>query len=280
MTRVLIVAVDPREVDIAVDVLWMHGPLAVATDTDIDGAEERLTASFADDVDPAAVGDAVVRAVPTARVSVVDDDGTWWDAWREHAHPIEIAGGRVIVAPAWMPAPTPPPGGLVVTIDPGRTFGSGAHATTRLVLEALVRLPLAGARVLDVGCGSGVLAIVAARLGAVEVVAVDVDPACIEATVANARANGIGRRVRATVEPLGALDGAFDIVVANVLLPAFETLAPELRRLAMRTLVVSGMLDGTEHRAIDAIGPGWRCAERSSDDGWTTALLVRDDLLT
>lgn len=278
MTRVLVVAVGGDDVDLAVDVLWMHGALAVATDTD--GAEERLTASFADGVDAATVGDAVVRVVPAARVTVVDDDGRWWDAWRDHARPVEIAGGRVIVAPAWMPALSPPPGGVVVTIDPGRTFGSGAHATTRLVLEALVRLPLAGASVLDVGCGSGVLAVVAARLGAAEVVAVDLDLACVDATVANARANGVERRVRATLAPLAALDDAFDVVVANVLLPTFETLAPEVRRLATRSVVVSGMLDGTEDRALDAIGPGWRCVERSSDDGWTAALLVRDDLLT
>ena len=278
MTRVLVVVVDATDVDIAVDTLWVHGALAVATDGD--GVTERLTASFAGDVDPATVGDAVVRALPAARVRIVDDDGTWRDAWRDHARPVEVGGGRVIVAPAWMPAPTPAPGGLVVTIDPGPTFGSGAHATTRLVLEALVRLPLAGARVLDVGCGSGVLAVVAARLGAAEVVAVDVELACIEATVGNAGANGVERQVRATLEPLAALVGAFDVVVANVLLPTFEAVAPELRRLATRTVVVSGMLDGTEHRTLAAIGTGWRCAERSSDDGWTSALLVRDDLLT
>ena len=278
MTRALVVVVDATDVDIAVDALWMHGALAVATDGD--RVAERLTASFADDVDPVSVGDAVVRAVPTAHVDVVDDDGTWWDAWRDHARPVEIAGGRVIVAPAWLPAPSPLAEGLVVTIDPGHTFGSGAHATTRLVLEALVRLPLAGARVLDVGCGSGVLAVVAARLGAADVLAVDVDAACVDATLANARANGVEVQVHATVDPLADLTGALDVVVANVLLPAFEAVAPELRRLATRTVVVSGMLDGTEHRTLAAIGTGWRCAERSSDDGWTSALLVRDDLLT
>lgn len=277
MSAVLHLTVAAADVDLAVDVLWSHGALGVHEEADGPGAV-RLVTAFGDDVDPAAVGHEVAARVDGARVTVVDDDGAWWDAWRAHAAPIEVGGGRVVVVPAWRPHPAGAPGALVVPIDPGRTFGSGAHATTRLVLEALVELPLVGASVLDVGCGSGVLGIVAARLGAARVVGVDIDPACLAVVAANAEANGVTGRVRATTEELGSLDGPFDVVVANLLLPALEVLAPGIDRLAGGRLLISGMLVGTTERAIAAFG-GWHLAARSDDDVWSSALLVRDSFL-
>ena len=283
MSAVLHVVVAATDVDVAIDVLWSHGAVGVHTADVVDGV--RLVTAFADDVDPTTVGHEMAARLPAAEVTVVDDDGTWWDAWRTHAVPTSVAGGRLVIVPAWQEPPPLAPGTVVVRIEPGRTFGSGAHATTRLALATLVDLEpeLAGARVLDVGCGSGVLAVVAARLGAAHVMGVDVDPACASATEANAAANGLAGRVRATTGPLAELAGPFDVVVANVLPPVLEALAPEIDRLGRRWLVVTGMLtettvDGTE-RALRAF-PSWHLAERSSEDGWSAALLRRDRFLT
>ena len=114
----------------------------------------------------------------------------------------------------------------MVLIDPGRAFGSGSHPSTLLALAALEALVLPGSTVLDVGCGSGVLAVAAARLGAGRVVAIDIDPAAHEATLDNAARNGVAVEVSAT--PLGEVAGRFDVVVANLLAPTLVELAAPL----------------------------------------------------
>ena len=167
----------------------------------------RLTADVADL--------AAIDPVWSPVVLAADDDG-YLDAWRTWAAPIR-AGRGVVLHPAWIPMPDPPAAGdLVVVLDPGRAFGSGSHESTRLAVAAIEDLGVPGARVLDVGCGSGVLAVVAALLGAAEVVAVDVDPEAVAATEANAAANGVADRVRARSSPVAELDEPYDVVVANI----------------------------------------------------------------
>jgi ribosomal protein L11 methyltransferase len=136
----------------------------------------------------AAAGDALVEVVTT---EVADD---WAERWREFHRPL-VLGDRLSVRPPWEPAP---PTALDLVIDPGRAFGTGAHPTTRLCLELLLGVPLpterliaAGAGVVDLGCGSGVLAIAAAKLGWPNVLALDYDPLCIDATLENAERNGV-----------------------------------------------------------------------------------------
>lgn len=278
MSAVVHVDVAGADVDVAVDVLWVHGALGVHVD-DHDDATVRLVSAFAVDTDPEAVAQAVRAALPGALVATVDDDGAWWDAWRAHARPVPLAGGRVVVVPSWWRGPVPAgDGALVASIDPGRTFGSGAHATTRLVLDALASLPLDGARLLDVGGGSGVLSVVAVLAGAAGALAVDIDPDCVGVCLENARRNGVADRVTATTVPLSAVEGSFDVVVANVLLPVLESLAADIDRVATRWLVVSGLLVGTEARALAAFG-NWHEARRTSDDGWGCLWLSRDRLL-
>ena len=181
----------------------------------------------------AAAGGALVE-VSTSEVA---DD--WADRWRAFHRPLTVAG-RVHVRPPWAP---PPPGGLVdVVIDPGRAFGTGAHATTKLSLELLVARRPSGALV-DVGCGSGVLAIAAAKLGFAPVMAVDHDPLAVQATADNARANHVELEVRRSdlrADPLPAVPN----VLANLLRPLLLVLADRLPHPPPRTLIASGLLAG------------------------------------
>ena len=183
----------------------------------------------------------------------------WEDAWRAFHHGIVV--GRFWVGPPWEERPGD---AEAIVIDPGRAFGTGAHATTRLALELLQELETGS--VVDVGCGSGVLAIAAAKLGHAPVLAVDVDEAAVEATRANAAANGV--EVAALL--LDALTGelpATDVVVANVSLDVVERLAP---RLDVRHFVASGYLASDE-----PVLPGRRRIDRRTRDGWAADLFVR-----
>jgi ribosomal protein L11 methyltransferase len=147
-------------------------------------------------------------------------------AWTRHTHPIGI-GERLTLCFAWCEHDRR---GLsnVVELDPGGGFGTGEHPSTRLLLEELASRIIGGERVLDVGCGSGVLALCALRLGASSAVAVDIEAHAIEATRRNAALNGFERRVEATLARLGEVDGAFDVVVANIGRATLVELAPEL----------------------------------------------------
>jgi ribosomal protein L11 methyltransferase len=172
----------------------------------------------------------------------------------------------VRVGPLWIGPPwaQPPVDVMTVVIDPGRAFGTGAHATTRLCIELVSELAPAG--LLDVGCGSGVIAIAAARLGFSPVVAVDVDPAAVEATARNAAANGVALDVRELDLGADTLPSA-EVVVANISLERVESV---LRRVDARTVVASGYLE----RDHPQLGP-YRRRERRLRDGWAGDLFER-----
>lgn len=193
---------------------------------------------------------------PVQATSVPDG---WEHGWRAFHRPV-VAGG-VWLGPPWE---RPPAGAPAVVVDPGLAFGTGAHPTTRLCLELLATLPTAG--VVDVGCGSGVLAVAARRLGFDPVIAVDVDPVAVETTRATAAANHVeieAQVLDATTEPLPAAE----ILLANIALPVVEqTLAGAAAPLA----IVSGYLVG-ERPAV----PGWRQRSRRALDGWAADLLAR-----
>ena len=150
-------------------------------------------------------------ALVEVRTSEIADD--WHERWREFHRPL-ILGDRLTVRPPWEPAAATE---LDIVIDPGRAFGTGAHATTRLCLELLLELP-AGPSAVDLGCGSGVLGITAARLGFGSVLALDHDPLSVAATIANASVNGVSSRLKARrfdvrSEPVPAAP----LVLANLL---------------------------------------------------------------
>ena len=206
--------------------------------------------------------DAVERllaALPNAAVEDVPDG--WEDAWRAFHHPVEAGG--LWLGPPWEAPPDP---ARAVVIDPGRAFGTGAHPTTRLCVELLAAEERRGS-VLDVGCGSGVLSIAAARLGFGPVTAVDNDPVAVETTRANADANRV-TLAAATLDALAEpLPGA-DLVVANVLLRPVEAI---LLRVDAPRAITSGYLVADLPHA-----PGWARAARRELDGWAADLLVRE----
>jgi ribosomal protein L11 methyltransferase len=153
---------------------------------------------------------------------VPDED--WGEGWKKHFAPLDV--GRVRIRPSWIEAP-PPPGAVEVVLDPGMAFGTGNHPTTSLCLAALSDLLALrpGASVLDVGTGSGILAIAARGLGARRVAANDDDPKAVEVARENARRNGAAVEV---VAPLSAVEGTFDVVVANILANTLVELAPAI----------------------------------------------------
>jgi ribosomal protein L11 methyltransferase len=181
-------------------------------------------------------------------------------------------GGRIWVRPPWE-QPAVRPGAIDLVIDPGRAFGTGAHPTTRLCLELMLELEPRGSFA-DLGCGSGVLAIAAARLGFAPVTALDSDRGAIEATVANARENGVAleRVERTSLRDRPA--PAADVIAANLMRPLLLRVA-ELLTHRPRALVASGLLEG-EADEVAAAFAGLSEARRVSERGWT-ALLLRAD---
>jgi ribosomal protein L11 methyltransferase len=179
----------------------------------------------------------------------------WAESWKKHFHPMRI--GRLHVVPPWIDEATPP-GAQRLVLEPGMAFGTGSHATTSLCLGALDRLLLArsGASVFDVGTGSGILAIAAAKLGAGRILATDDDPIAVRTALENAGRNGVGEAIElaaAGQEP----EGRFDIVVANILANTLVALAPFLRDRVLPggTLLLSGLLSGQADEVAAAFMP-------------------------
>ncbi len=177
----------------------------------------------------------------------------WAEGWKQHFGLLRL--GRLVIKPTWE-AYAPAPGEAVVTLDPGMAFGTGTHGTTRLCLETLAELfaQATPRRVLDVGTGSGILAIAAAALGAERVLACDIDPEACRTARENAALNGVASRVEVTDRPLQSLEGDFQVVLANILAEENVRLAGELagRLAAGGTLVLSGIL--REKEAMVAAG--------------------------
>jgi ribosomal protein L11 methyltransferase len=254
-----------------------------------------------DDLSPAAVHEAGDAAAPVWRVFLADpsatpgaavalrqaftadglrvepaavDDEDW--AARSQAHLTRVVVGRITVAPPWDAAP--PAGGLLVIVHPSTGFGTGHHQTTRLCLRMLQQLPLEGRRVIDLGTGSGVLALAAWRLGAADVEALDYDADAIVNAVENLRLNGAGdtvtlRQADLRVDPVAP----GDVVTANLtgaLLRAQADLVAALVRPG-GSLILSGILDAEVDQVAAAFTPPLTPVDRANEDVWHALRLTR-----
>ena len=197
-------------------------------------------------------------------------DRDWLAASRENIEPLAI--GPLWIGPHGM---TPPPGRSAVHLEPGLAFGSGRHPTTRLCLEWLVASRVTGFDVIDYGCGSGILTVAAAILGARRVTALDIDPQARHATVENARINGVSDRVRVIADHAEATPAAF--VVANILAGPLVELAPVITETTMPggSLALSGLLESQVDEVTAAYRNGMDIHVGASSDGWTRLDAVR-----
>jgi ribosomal protein L11 methyltransferase len=267
----LVVSVAEADVELASDALWSLGVVAIE-ERYADGDVELWT-SVGDDVQATSALLAERLSRWTWRFVEVDESVA--DTWRNHAQPVWVATDLVI-CPAWVPFAAP--GVTTLTIEPGSTFGLGDHPTTILSMRALRAAITArkGATVLDVGCGSGVLAVGACLLGATRATAIDISPAAVPITRANAVANGVPDRVDVSTTPLADVDGQYDIVVANILAPTLIELSADLRRVVAPSgaLIVSGVLADRHQHVEEALLP-FRTTSRTTLDAWAALTLTQ-----
>ena len=194
-----------------------------------------------------------VGDVSELRVRVVEEE-EWQESWKEHFHVLRV-GTRTVIVPTWRTY-EPRKDDVVITLDPGMAFGTGHHPTTRMCLELLETRVQPGDRVLDLGCGSGILSIAAAKLGASKVFGLEIDPIAASVAVRNVRENGVQDIVltdEASLPHPRAAAGEYDLLVANVSAKVITELAEEIVR-AVRsggTLIFSGILDKQQTEVIE-----------------------------
>ena len=207
------------------------------------------------------------------------EEAEWESAWKSHFSLLRV-GRRLLIRPSWQEC-TPRDGEAVVVLDPGMAFGTGYHPTTRMCLEQLEQRVTPRMRLLDLGTGSGILAIAAAKLGVRSVVALDSDPTAVESARANVRANSVGRRVKVihgTLPHPEVASGGFHMVVANVTAKAIANLmTPLMDCLSLRgVLVLSGIIQERLAEVEEALGDvNAAVPERASDGDWVTLVVTR-----
>ena len=218
------------------------------------------------------------RADCGSLLMTMDDlqDADWENNWKQYYKPMEI-GERLLVIPQWEEADC---GNRVpLILDPGLTFGTGSHATTQLCLTALEKAVRGGEKVLDLGCGSGILSIAALKLGAKTAVAVDIDDKCLDVAYENAALNGIGKDTYTVKvgdvlgdEALRAeLGSGYDIVLANIVADVIIGLAPMVHSLLAPggLFLCSGIIDDRAEEVAEHLRKaGLEITETRSDDGW------------
>lgn len=263
--QVVQLTVPAHEAEMATDRLWTAGATAVSV-ADHDG-KVTLVASYPTD----AAAAQVAGEIAGAELLVVDP--SWRDEWKRYAEPVAI-GHRLIVAPGWRDVDLAA-GRLIIRIDPGTAFGSGSHASTRMMLTELDQRPPAGLDVLDLGCGSGILAVAAAVLGARRVIAVDIDPDSLRCTRANAHANGVADKIAVCMGLDDVEPASLDVALVNVTASVHAEVGPAATA-AVRPggiILVAGLLPG-QWRHVAGAYAGTAVADVVELDGWEGLRLV------
>jgi ribosomal protein L11 methyltransferase len=267
------VTVPESDEELAADRLWQLGVEAVGIGQVVDGKVELWTSVGATEE---SIRRAVDRLDPTWTWRTADVV-TPVETWREHVGPTWY-GKTGVVVPQWQADKLDADAGVLVTlIEPASSFGLGDHPTTRLSLGTLTDY-LAGhhvSSVLDVGCGSGVLGIVAAQRGVTTIRSTDISAGAVEATVANAQLNGVIDQIEVDMAELATISGPYDVVVANILAPVLVSMAVDLRRLtaADGVLIISGILGNDHQHVIDALAP-MQVEHTTIDAGWASIQLT------
>ena len=219
----------------------------------------------------------VIEAVPSELIDTATPapahipDQDWERAWMDNFHPMQM-GERLWICPSWT---TPPqPEAVNIILDPGLAFGTGTHPTTAMCLGSLDRYVTTGMQVIDFGCGTGILAIAALKLGAQQALAVDNDPQAIIATTQNAECNQVASERLTVALPedvsWAPFQGSADIVVANILAGPLEALAPQLKSLVKSggRLILAGLLTDQAGALIDAYSPEIELTIEQETEGW------------
>ncbi len=253
-------------------------PVLVHAYLPIDGKEEEARQKIAEGLwHFSSLGSHFVGELTTRTVNEED----WANAWKDYFHVTHI-GQRLVIRPSWREY-TPKPHEVVLTLDPGMAFGTGLHPTTRMCLEQVEQRVHAGMKVLDVGTGSGILAIAAAKLGAESVYAIDNSSVAVESTLANTEMNNLQDRIQVV---LGVLDdaeatrmaGQYDFVIANIIAHIIGSIAPQLAQVVSPAglLVVSGIIEARLHDALDPLlAAGLELVEQVMIDDWMALVLRR-----
>jgi ribosomal protein L11 methyltransferase len=259
------VELEPPQAEAFSEALMEAGADSVALDRA--GSKLLVSAIVKADADPAAVitGAAAAAGLPPPAFAVAPlEDDDWVRRSQAQFGPIQVAD-RLWIVPSWHVPPDP--AAIIVRLDPGLAFGTGSHASTRLVLKYLERNIGNAVSVLDYGCGSGILAIVAAKLGAGEVTAVDIDPQALETTAANASNNEVVLRVSA---PESLAPGTFDLILANILAGPLIALEPLLAARARKGggIVLSGILESQAAEVAAAYARDFEAGVLAVEEGW------------
>jgi ribosomal protein L11 methyltransferase len=232
--------------------------------------EVRLLALFEQRGDPRLLAATLmaVLGLPARSIRVEEvADRQWEREWLKDFRPMPF-GRRLWVCPGGQRAPAGD--AIVLELDPGLAFGTGSHATTAMCLEWLDGAPLTGGRVLDYGCGSGILALAALKLGAASACGFDIDPQALRATRENALRNDLSGRLTIAADP-AAIRGPFDVVLANILAGPLVALAPALAGHCTRggSIVLAGLLDAQAPEVAQAYGPWFDIEPAARRNGWT-----------
>lgn len=274
------VTVPAALAEIVADRFWQLGVRAVS---EVDVGDGLVEVSSSVGNEHASIDRAIATFDADWSVRVTSAPVAGADDWKRFARPVEYAAGAYIV-PAWNPIPSGSTPTRVTIIEPGSAFGLGDHPTTtgsmQMVADVLNGMlgpdEPAVESVLDVGCGTGALAILAAQMGVPTVRAIDVAIAAVDATLHNADLNDVTGRIDVDTTPVGAIDGAYDLVVANILAPVLVSIADDLVRLTapQGSLIISGILEERHDHVLAALTP-LVPSDAVVRDGWITIRLVR-----